>query len=1114
MELIVGKKKSGKTEYILSKMKEIREKTNSQIYIIVPDQYTNMYERLLTEKLSKGTLMNVEVISFSRLADISLKNSKYSHYRYIDESGKNIIIADILKNLELDFFKKDSSQIKAISKSISNFKSYNISPNEILEKIKDENEVLLELKLRDLDKIYNEYENFLSSEYLDQEDKIKILFESMNEDTFLKDSYVFMEKFQSLEKRQYDIFKKISLYAKDVFVSILSDDIKQNEENELDIFKESKKTALNILKILEDVKKEKFQNGEDIDLKYIYLKNNYNFSNEIKVLEKEFPNIFIGKDILSEDEKKITEKKISDIMFLSFEDNFKEIKYVAIDILNKLNNGYKPKDILVISNNLSEEKENIEEIFSKYGINTNISKEKNILSNVLIQYILDILKAAYFKNSEDILNLLKLNILEIQNIEELESLEKYITKWNISGYKWELEWKNIDKNANFEEIIKLKTEILNILNELKKRLDETKTGKEKLIEIYKHLEKNNVFKKVLSEIKSQEIKNQYMAVTNILNNVFDEIAYIYEKKDISLENLIYILEESFSNNNLKEVPNTLNGIDVRDILDTAGNKKIIYIMNSEEGLLPVLNENKSIISEEEKEVFKKIGIDFLKNKVEQDFNFELKFYDSIFSAEDKIIFTYSKKDIFGKTKRRTIYFKKIQNIFKEFKEKNIYDEDINFLENINKIFKNANKEKKLKEYAYIEYAKYLNGENITKEAKEIIKYFKDKGFFEKIEEQILSKNEEKNLNKDLTQKIYKGKLKTSISRLESYSLCPFMYQIKYIIKAKEKEEYSIKPFDTGNFIHTFLEIFINNVKDEIEKYKRILDNKPIYDIDNSAEKINYLNMLKEKIKLSIQSAFDTDKYQILKNEKKFEILSLKLLGILEKSALVIAESLRLSEFKVYKTEYEINGKILENIYIKGIIDRIDVFEEDGKKFFRIIDYKSSEKKITPKEIYSGINLQMPVYANLIEKMEKSENVGLLYFATEEKKIDKKIEKENLNKEIIKKYKMDGIVLKDEEILKQMDKTLISNKEADFIPVKYKVNGEITSNLKVIEKESFEKLLEDIEKILIRISNEILNGNINIYPLEGACKFCKYSNICMIDKSKNKFRKYKNIKKWD
>ena len=128
-----------------------------------------------------------------------------------------------------------------------------------------------------------------------------------------------------------------------------------------------------------------------------------------------------------------------------------------------------------------------------------------------------------------------------------------------------------------------------------------------------------------------------------------------------------------------------------------------------------------------------------------------------------------------------------------------------------------------------------------------------------------------------------------------------MYQIKYIIKAKEKEEYSIKPFDTGNFIHTFLEIFINNVKDEIEKYKRILDNKPIYDIDNSAEKINYLNMLKEKIKLSIQSAFDTDKYQILKNEKKFEILSLKLLGILEKSALVIAESLRLSEFKVYKT---------------------------------------------------------------------------------------------------------------------------------------------------------------------------------------------------------------------
>lgn len=1122
MELIVGKKGAGKTKYLLNKMKKILDNNNllnenlkSKIYIIVPNQYTNMYERFLVENLSRGTLMGVEVLSFSRLSNIILKGSKYNHYKYIDDLGKNMILLSILEKTNLKILKKDKNQIKSIAKNISKIKSYGTTPKEILNKLGDDVDEILKLKLLDLQNIFEQYEKFLNEGYMDEEDQIKNMFEIMKESNFFSGSYVFLEKFETLEKNQYEILEEIVKEAKNIYVSILSEDIKE-EINDLDIFKDAKETAKNILNIFTEINIQKLKEGKSSSVKYIYLKNKANFSKEISIFEKEFPNIYSRKNNLNEEEIETKNGEIEDIKFISFENSFNEIDYIALDIVDKINKGYMPKDFLIISNNLIEDGENLKEGCKKFGIELNISIKKNLLKNVLVLYVLDLLKCSIYKKSEDILNLLKLGLINI-NEDILEKLERYIIRWNISGYKWDLDWKNREDDIYFEDINKTRKKIVAKLNEFKEELISAKTGKDKIIIIYSYLEREKIIDKIFSEIDNEEIKSEYLACINILNDIFDELAYIYEKRDISVENLIYLLEDSFRENKLKEVPNLLNAVDVSDMSSGSSNKKIIYIMSSEDKLLPSKMDDLSIISDEEIEFLKGKDISFLKTKTEKTFSFEYKFYDAVFSAKDKIIFTYSKKDLIGKTKRRSIYFKKIQNIFPKFKEIEIVEENLklSFLEKI-KYLPIEKQKILLEEKVGKDYSKYLNKGNVLENDLNIIKYLKEKGIFEKEEKEIFLNNNENKLEKNVVKKIYGKTLKTSVSRLENYSKCPFMYHIKYIINANEKEEYRLKPFDTGNFIHKVLENFVNNISSYIEKIKIEMPSLPVYEIIDENNKKRYLQFLQKKIKLSIDETFKTKEFEIFNNDKKFQILSKKLFSILEKACTTIAESLRLSDFKVYKTEYEVNGKILENVIIKGKIDRIDVFEKDEKKYFRIIDYKSSKKTITPKEIYSGINIQMPVYASIIEKNNKDiKNAGLMYFVSDEKKINNKTENisENL-RQILPMYKMDGIILEDQNLVKAMDKTISDeNKLATFIPVKLKKDGEFSLSTKIISEESLEKLLEDIEKILEKTVTEIISGNIDIYPLEDACSYCKYQNICMIDKNKNKKRKYTKIDKW-
>ena len=59
---------------------------------------------------------------------------------------------------------------------------------------------------------------------------------------------------------------------------------------------------------------------------------------------------------------------------------------------------------------------------------------------------------------------------------------------------------------------------------------------------------------------------------------------------------------------------------------------------------------------------------------------------------------------------------------------------------------------------------------------------------------------------------------------------------------------------------------------------------------------------------------------------------------------------------------------VEGVQLRGKIDRIDINETEQSVV--VVDYKLGGKKITPKELYLGIQLQLPVYLSAIQTLLK------------------------------------------------------------------------------------------------------------------------------------------------
>ena len=184
------------------------------------------------------------------------------------------------------------------------------------------------------------------------------------------------------------------------------------------------------------------------------------------------------------------------------------------------------------------------------------------------------------------------------------------------------------------------------------------------------------------------------------------------------------------------------------------------------------------------------------------------------------------------------------------------------------------------------------------------------------------------------------------------------------------------------------------------------------------------------------------------------------------------------------------------------MDRVDLMEADGRRYVRVVDYKSGSKVFRLDDVYYGLNLQMLIYLFTIWKngtgrLEDALPAGVLYLPARDHIINtsRNASDQQVEQEHTKKYKMNGLVLEDPVCVYGMEQKAAGV----FIPVKVKDSGGFDARSSLATLEQMGQMQRHIELLLGQMASSLHGGQIAAQPSVGLgyepCQYCDFRSIC-------------------
>lgn len=1121
IRFIYGRAGSGKSTYCLNSIKNrLNDNNGNTLIYLVPEQYTFQRETMLLKDVGEEGLLRAQVLSFKTMAQKVFDECGGRVHDRMRDVGKSMLIHKILQESEenLQYFNRISKEqgfTDIISETITEFKKYNVTPSvlrEGLTKIDDEE---LKSKLTDLANIFEKFDISISENLVDTDDELTYLANKLNNCSLYDNAEIWIDEFTTFTPQQMEVIKGLAKKCKEVNIALCMDEVSSGDDSEVtDIFNSLKTTELRILNMMRDehIGYEKPVNLNDNK------NNRFKYNHELKHLEKYFFTYPF----------KSYKQDVNTIRLYKANNSYDEVENVAKEILRFVRDkGYRFRDISVVCRNIDDYEKIATVIFNEYDIPFFLDKKIDILSNPLIVLILSSIEVMIRNWSyESVFKYLKSGLVNIDS-NEIDILENYVLANGIKGFKWTNELSISEEDNDEIDPIKVMIKVREPLIKLHSRIRGNKSVKAICTAIYEFLIELDCFNRIeewISEFDEYGMQSkvmEYQQVSEIVIDILDQAVDVIGEDLITINEFYKILNAGFQNREIGIIPVALDQVNIGGIGRIKGrNVKVLFIVGVNDGVLPAANKDEGILSDRDRDLLKENGIELSSSTRAKVFEEQYMVYTALTLASDYLMISYPMADFEGKSLRASIVIPRLKRIFpKLIEESDLF----NLKEKSDKYSKVTAPIPTFNELILALRRNYEN-ENVEDYWKDVYCWYKDKEeFYNKsgnILEGLKYSNDGEVVAREKLKKLYSikdGRLLFSVSRLENYAECPFSYFIKYGLKARDRKVYEFSAPDLGSFMHEILDEFTNKVKRERISWSEL----------NSERCRNIVSDLIEKKLIE-------DSNSILNSSKKYKYFTNRFKRVIAKSVSVLAEQMRKGQFEIFSNEFQFgnlrDGAPIklelpsgEEVYLTGRIDRIDSLDLHGNTYIRVIDYKSGSKKFDLNELYYGLQIQLLVYLDAILKNSeyilhtKAMPGAILYFKIDDPIIKSKseLQDEEIRKQVLDKLKMNGLLLKDAELVKAMDNDMETY--SLVIPATFKKDGDFSSNSSVITEEQFNILREYVNFKMIELCEDMLSGKIRIEPCKNQrtsyCDYCDYSAICQFDTS-IKDNKYKLVLKKD
>ncbi len=1125
LQLILGGSGSGKTTYLYDEVIRLSmEHPQEQYFLIVPEQFTMQTQKdIVTRHPNHGT-MNIDIVSFARLAYRIFEELAVEQLSVLDDMGKSMVLRKVAaaQKRQLVLFGGQLSKpgfVGQLKSMLSEFYQYGITPEALREMAPSARSPLLRQKLEDLALVEQSFQEYIEGHYITTEQVLDVLCRLIPESGLIRNSVIALDGYTGFTPVQYRLTELFLVYAKQVYVTVTADETagiygKMGIQN---LFYMSRQMAVRLSEIAE---KNQVKKLRDIMLGE---QKNRRFARrpELAWLEQ---NLFrYGTD------SAYTGEATDSIVFFQASNPSGEVSHIVHEIQRLVQEGKaRYREIAVITGDLPGYGKEITHQFTQNQIPHFMDDKKNVLDNCLVELIRASLEAVRQDFSyESVMRYLRTGLVS-QERTMVDRLENYILAMGIRGGKrfretWERTYRGAG-DLNVTEVNAFKDRVLAPLFAMQERFrqaDLTIAGMTEavltLLADCRAEEQLESYQEYFTKIGEHRLAKEYGQVYGLVTELLKRLSDLLGEERVSRKEYLEILDAGFAELKVGVIPAVADRVVVGDITRTRlAHIRVLFFAGVNDGIVPARKERGSLLSDRDRDFLGEHHLELAPTAREESFQQRFYLYLMMTKPSKQLILSWCRTGADGKSRRPSFLIGELRAMFPNAaltdQETQADPEIYSVAEAKQRLsaklgqYRDGQLEQDEENAQFLELYRWFAS---SKDNQEILRRFMDAAFFV---------YEQQGISHAVAKALYGEILSGSVTRLEQYAACAYSHFLRYGLELLERKRFELASSDIGTLFHESIDLCFRRVKEKQ------------YDWHTMTNETR--DMLVEECVAAVTENYGNT---ILGSSARNRYLAQRVEQITKRTVWALQQQIKKGDF--IPAGFEVSFSAADNLsamkialsesealHLRGRIDRMDVCEDGGKVYVKIIDYKSGSTSFDLLALYYGLQLQLVVYMDAVTEMAQHHYpdkevvpAGILYYNIADPLAEKKgqPDPEKIDAEILKKLRMNGLVNSELKVVRHLDRTI--EKESDVIPVVLK-DGEVQAGRSsVANRERFARLSQFVHRKLKEAGQEILDGEIGVAPYKNgqrtACDYCPYHAVCGFDRKTSgyEFNRWKNRK---
>ncbi len=776
-----------------------------------------------------------------------------------------------------------------------------------------------------------------------------------------------------------------------------------------------------------------------------------------------------------------------------------EVEWCAAEILRLLREeNCRCRDIAVCARRLDGYGELVESVFARYGVPVFLSAMEDVLEKPVLALVTSALAAAGSDYPyEELFRYLKTGLTGITE-EERDLLENYVLTWDLKGPAWTRQkpW-DMHPEGYGREFTPADTALVAWLDGLRRRViaplealrkGTDKTGRGRALALYQLLEDIDLPTRLGQRADSLDRRGertaaaQYRQLWDILAGGLEQCALLLGDTELELEEFSRLFSLVLSQYDVGAIPVSLDAVTVGDAPRMAHKEvKALFLLGADSGAIPDCAVSPGLFTDQDRDALSAMEVE-LAPRQEDKLRREMTIaYETCCRPSQRLYVSYSAGE--GDNQRTPCFlWARLGALFPDAPVRDGGDP--------------------LARLSAPDAALELAGSSpaVAEALKRV------PGLPERVERiQDAAGWRRGRLSRPAVDALFGPVVPMSATKLDLVNSCHFGYFLRFGLDAKPRQRAAFRAAEYGTFVHDVLERTLRAAREE---------GAPLDDVQ-AVERLS-------------QAAAERYEREVLSNLEgepaRFRVLFQRMKGAALAVARSVCAELAVSDFTPAAFELGFGpGKDLPPVEVEqgvrlrltGYVDRVDQWLHEGKRYVRVVDYKTGKKSFDFADVADGRGLQMLLYLFALRREgkgllgpEETVPAGVLYVPARTPLVDgeRDMSDGEIQRARDRLLRRQGLVLDDPDVLSAMERPA---GEYRFLPVGTGRGGGDS----LVTPAQMEALDGYITAALRAAAGELAAGNIDADPYwQGAdknpCRWCDYKAACHFEEGCGDRRRFR------